>query len=146
MSANLSEHAGDGKIENLEAHRPILLAQPGSPGDGDWPPARTYWDGYQEGRESGERHGRNMAEIEGRFAADEAERRGYERGRQDGIDECGWPVLLRQVGSFLGGLFWIAVFGGVWVVILADTFNDGKKAGLAEARQTVNIEKKADAR
>jgi hypothetical protein len=144
MTANISELLRDGKqIKANEANAAIRYAQPGSPGDGDWPPARTYWEGYAEGREAGEAHGRRLAEIEFMFAADDAERRGYERGRNDGIAECGWPQLCRELGGILAGFLWWAVVVGFFVLLMADTFIDGKEAGLREARQTVTVEKKA---
>jgi len=129
---------------NLIEYQPHVHG--GGDGDGDDPHPfrqRTYWDGYTEGRESGELHGRNIAEIEGRFAADDAERRGYERGRQDGINECGWPQLLRDLGGFLQGLFWVALILGLWAMILADTFDDGKKAGREEALKQSSVVEKA---
>ena len=132
MSSNLIEYRGP-------------VHDGGDGGEDDPHPFRhgTYWDGYSAGRESGEQHGRNMAEIQGRFAADEAERRGYERGRQDGINECGWPQLLRDLGSFLQGLFWVVLILGFWFLILADTFEDGKKAGREETLKQSSVVEKA---
>lgn len=147
MNSNLQGH--DANVQSLEAHkadRAIRYAQPGAPGDGDWPPIPTYSDGYAEGHAAGEAHGKRLADIEHMFAADDAERRGYERGRQDGIAECGWPMFWRELGSWVSAVFWWLVVLGFIFVILADTFQDGKEAGLKEARTTVNIEKKADAR
>lgn len=145
MSENISERLHNVQpIKAIEAHGALCNAEPGNPGDGDWTP-RTYWDGWTEGHAAGETHGRRLSDIEHMFAADDAERRGYERGRQAGIDECGWPRLWRELGSAAVGILWWLVVLGFMVVLFADTFMDGKEAGLREARQTVTIEKKANA-
>lgn len=136
MSQNISEPLHNVQpLERPQAHRALLLAQPGNPGDGDWPPVRTYWEGYTEGREAGEQHGRNLAEIENAFAVDDAERRGYQRGKAEAETVT---VLLKKVGEWL---VWLVIWGLLILWIGSDLYKAGKEAGQKEMRQTSQHDK-----
>ncbi len=142
MSTNILQRLPDVQpLQISQADSVVCDAQPGQAGNGDGPADGAYWDGWAAGHAAGAAHGQRLAEIGQSFNLDEARRLGFQEGRLQGIAECGWVRLLRDVWSAAVNIFWILIFVGIVVAILADTYLDGKKAGREEIQRSSKADK-----